>query len=279
MCVSKQGWFRFAKSEDKFIWQMFTMEDCLWSGWAEQKCSKHGSLHVILQAPERWQTALGSESQHFLKMSSQTSEERYQFFTWLKMSIPNPCVFWRWRGRGKNGFNLVAPFEPEEAGFTRWSSHWRNWQRIAVDKLTRVYCCGGQVGSKDFDRGILYCWQHFKWKCGRSFGSYPAKKCPKIRVCLRTSWTNNTVRWISGGEDVLSLAFLRLDEAEAVAETSCGKRSAVCFCRWDRQLNDTILPCTIFSPVEEVFAHNQSDRILLRYHWEQFWVMDRQMIK
>ena len=40
-------------------------------------------------------SAGGSESQHFLKLSSQTSEERYQFFNWLKMSIPNPCAFWR----------------------------------------------------------------------------------------------------------------------------------------------------------------------------------------
>ena len=34
-----------------------------------------------------------------------------------------------------------------------------------------------------------------------------------------------------------------------------------------RQLNDTIFPCTVFFfRIEEVFAHNQSDRILLRYH-------------
>ena len=31
MSVSKRGWFRFVKSKDKFIRQMFSMEDCLWS--------------------------------------------------------------------------------------------------------------------------------------------------------------------------------------------------------------------------------------------------------
>ena len=36
-----------------------------------------------------------------------------------------------------------------------------------------------------------------------------------------------------------SLAFLRLNEAEAVAETCCGKTPALFFCRWARQLNDT----------------------------------------
>ena len=36
-----------------------------------------------------------------------------------------------------------------------------------------------------------------------------------------------------------SLAFLLLNEDEAVAETPCGKTSAVFFCRWARQLNDT----------------------------------------
>ena len=55
------------------------------------------------------------------------------------------------------------------------------------------------------------------------------------------------------------LPFLRLNEAEAVAETSCGKRSAVCFCRWDRQLNDTSCLAP-FLPFVEVFPHNQSDR-------------------
>ena len=55
MSVSKQGWFRFAKSEDKFIWQMFSMEDSLWSSWAEQIYCKHGILHVILRGPQRWQ--------------------------------------------------------------------------------------------------------------------------------------------------------------------------------------------------------------------------------
>ena len=29
MSVSKQGWFRFVKSKDKFTRQMFSMEDCL----------------------------------------------------------------------------------------------------------------------------------------------------------------------------------------------------------------------------------------------------------
>ena len=159
-------------------------------------------------------------------------------------------------------FNVVVPFEPEEAGFTRWSSHWRNWQRFAVDELATACCCGYQVGSKHFDRGILYCWEHFKWKCGRKFGNYPPKNVSIFRVCLRTSWTNNTVRWISGGE------------------TSWGKTLAVFFCRWARQLNDTIiLPCAFLLWVEEVFAHKQSDRILLRHHWEPFWVMDGQMIK
>ena len=70
-------------------------------------------------------------------------------------------------------------------------------------------------------------------------------------------------------KDIFSLAFLRLDEAEAVAETSCGKRSAVCFRRWARQLNelnDTSCLAPFFFRVEEVLAHNQSNRILLRYH-------------
>ena len=51
---------------------------------------------------------LGSESQHFLKMSSQTSEERYQFFTWLRSRF-HQVVFRR------------------------------NWQRFELDELTRVY--------------------------------------------------------------------------------------------------------------------------------------------
>ena len=167
-------------------------------------------------------------------------------------------------------FNLVVPFEPEEAGFTRWSSHWRNWQRFAVDELAAAYSCGYQVGSKHFDRGILHCWQHFQWKCGRSFGHYPPKNVSVFCVCLRTSWTNNTVRRISGGEDVSFLAFLRLNEAETVPKHLVAKHQHQqwFFCRWARQLNDTILPGTIFFRVEEVFAHNQSDRILLRYHRE-----------
>ena len=125
-------------------------------------------------------------------------------------------------------FNLVDPFEPEEAGFTGWSSHWRNWQRFAVDELATVYCCGYQVGSKHFDRGILHCWQHFNWKCGRSFGHYPPKKVSVFCVCLRTSWTNSTVRRISGGEDVSFLAFLRLNEAETVPKHLVAKHQQ-CF--------------------------------------------------
>ena len=86
-------------------------------------------------------------------------------------------------------FNVVVPFEPEEAGFTRWSSHWRNWQRFAVDELATACCCGYQVGSKHFDRGILYCWQHFKWKCGRKFGNYPPQKRVHIS-CLLKNFVN-----------------------------------------------------------------------------------------
>ena len=43
------------------------------------------------------------------------------------------------------------------------------------------------------------------------------------------------------------LAFLRLNEAEAVAETSCDKTSALFFCRWARQLNDTSCLAPFFS--------------------------------
>ena len=175
---------------------------------------------------------LGSESQHFLKMFSQTSEERYQFLLgrrWvyqiLVLSGDDVVVLGK---KGSTWFNLVVPFEPEEAGFTRWSSHWRNWQRFAVDELAAGYCCGYQVGSKHFDRGILHRWQHFKWKCARSFGHYPPKNVSVFRVCLRTSWTNNTVRWISGGEDVLFLAFLRLNEAETIPKHLVAKHQQ-CF--------------------------------------------------
>ena len=119
---------------------------------------------------------------------------------------------------GSTWFNLVVPFEPEEAGFTGWSSNGRNWQRFAVDELATSYSCVYQVRSKDFDRGILHCWQHFKWKCGRSFGNYAPPKSVHIPLNFRR------------GRCFVPLPFppkLLPHQAN------------------HRQLNDTILPCSI----------------------------------
>ena len=237
-------------------------------GWTEQKCFKHGSLHVILGGPKD-DKQLGSESQHFLnysKMSSQTSEERHQFFTWLKMSIPNPCAFWRWRGRGgKNGLNMV------QRGRSFWA--WRSRFHQVVFPLTKLATiCSWRARHsvllwlpgriKAFWPWNTLLLRTFQVKVWKKIWKLYCQKVSIICVCIKTSWTNNTVRWISGGE------------------TFWGKTLAVFFCRWARQLNDTIiLPCAFLLWVEEVFAHKQSDRILLRHHWEPFWVMDGQMIK
>ena len=130
MSMPKQGWFRFAKSEDKFIHQMFLMEDCLSSSWAEQKCSKHGSFHVILRASERWQTTWFRKSTFFEDVFSDV-RRKVSVFTWQKMSIPNPCAFWRWRGRGgKKGFNMV------QLGRSFWA--WRSRFHQVVFPLTKL---------------------------------------------------------------------------------------------------------------------------------------------
>ena len=93
----------------------------------------------------------------------------------------------------------------------------------------------------------------------------PKKGVHKNRVCLRTSWTNNTVRWISGGEDVLSLLSFGWTKLKPFRNI-LWQTSAVFSCRWATQLNDTSCLAPFFSSWRSFCL--QSRRTLLRYHWE-----------
>ena len=123
--------------------------------------------------------------------------------------------------------------------------------------------------TSEFDHGILrcYCWQHFKCKCGRSFGNYPPKKRVHIS-CLLKNFVNKQHREVNFRRGRCFVpCFPSAERSWNRSETSCGKASAVFSCRWATQLNDTSCLAPFFR-VEEVFAHNQSRRTLLRYHWE-----------
>ena len=151
MSVSKQGWFRFAKSEDKFIWQMFSMEDCLWSSWAEQKYCKHGILHVILRGPQRWQATWFRQSTLFEDVSSDVGRKVSVFYLaadectksmyflamtwpwWNKKYVQLGRSFWAWRSRFHQ---VVFPLTKLATNCSWRARH-------------RVYCCGlpGQIMS------------------------------------------------------------------------------------------------------------------------------------
>ena len=170
------------------------------------------------------------------------------------MSVPNPCAFWRWRGRGSTWSFLLS---------------WRCRFYQVVLPLTKLaticswrapktaYCCGYQVGIKAFwpwNTSLLRTFQVEVWK---KFSKVYPQKVSITRVCIKTLWTNNTVRWISGGE------------------TSWGKTLAVFFCRWARQLNDTIiLPCAFFCELKKFLPTTSwqdiveaSLRTVLSYGW------------
>ena len=192
MSMPKQGWFRFAKSEDKFIWQMFSMEDCLWSSWAEQKSSKHGILHVILRGPERWQATWFRKSTFFEDVSLDVrtkvpvfrlAEDEYtkslcflaMTWPWWKKMPQLGRSFWSWRSR----FHQVVFPLTKLATNCSWQAH----QSVLL-------CLPGRI--KGFWRWNTLLLTTFQvWK---KFWKLSPPKVPIFRVCLRTSWTNNTVR-------------------------------------------------------------------------------------
>ena len=165
----------------------------------------------------------------FLKMSTQTSEERYHFFTWLKMSIPNPCAFWRWRGgSGKKGFNMV------ELGRSFWA--WRSRFHQVVFPLTKLaticswrarhsvllWLPGRIKAFWPWNTLLLTTFQVEVWK---KFWKVSTPKSAHIS-CLLKNFVNKQHREVNFRRG-RCLAFPQLDEAGASAQTSCGKTSAV----------------------------------------------------
>ena len=188
--VIKLGRTKKTPNMEFFTWQFFvTFLSPSWrslSLWKGHLTIPIRSLwitwHVILRGPgARWQATWFRRS---------TFLEDVSFGRQLKMSIPNPCAFWRWRGRGKNGFNMV------QLGRSVWA--WRSRFHRVVFQLTKL----ATICSWRARHSILLWWQ------GRIKGFWPwntsslttfqvvsvkkkfwklsrPQKCPKIRVCLR----------------------------------------------------------------------------------------------
>ena len=175
---------------------------------------------------------LGSEGQHLLKKFSSDVRRK----AWVLYLPDDECtksmcflaMTWPW-------FNLVGKLLSWRCRFYQVVFPLTKLATICSWRAPRTaYCCGYQVGIKAFwpwNTSLLRTFQVEVWK--KFWKVYP-QKVSITRVCIKTSWTNNTVRWISGGE------------------TSWGKTLAVFFCRWARQLNDTIiLPCAFFCELKK----------------------------